>query len=338
MDIFSQPNRRYNQLTGEWVLVSPHRTDRPWQGKIEEIKIKKLPEYDGDCYLCPGNMRANRQVNPEYTDTFIFDNDFPAILPKFEEAYDKLHPLLKTQNLAGVCRVLCFSPRHDLTLGSMELEAVRKVIDLWASQIGDLGELYNWVQVFENRGEMMGCSNPHPHCQIWATTTLPNEAVKENQQQKLYWQNNETILLQEYAELEIQQAERLVLQTKHWVVVVPFWAVWPFETLVIPRRHVRNMPELTDEERDDLASVIKRLLHRYDNLFGVPFPYSMGWHGAPYNMADVNHWQLHAHYYPPLLRSATVRKFMVGYEMLAEPQRDITPEFAAEKLREVSRT
>lgn len=334
MSIFSRPHRRFNPLTNEWVLVSPQRTARPWQGQEEKAAVTELPQYDKKCYLCPGNKRADGKTNPDYKDTFVFTNDFPALIPQVEETYEKLHHLLHTQHVSGTCRVICFSPRHDLTLASMELEDIAKVIELWIAQVGELGINYDWVQVFENRGEIMGCSNPHPHCQIWATNTLPNEAVKEDQAQKEYFAKYGVVMLQEYAELEMQQRERVVLHNDNWVAVVPFWAIWPFETLLIPRRHVRNFPELTDIERENLASIMKRLLNKYNKLFNTSFPYSMGWHGCPYNRAHVDHWQLHAHYYPPLLRSATIKKFMVGYEMLAEPQRDLTPEVAAQRLRE----
>lgn len=334
MSIFSRPHRRFNPLTNEWVLVSPQRTERPWQGQEEKAASAALPQYDKKCYLCPGNKRADGKTNPDYKDTFVFTNDFPALIPQVEETYEKLHRLFHAQHVSGTCRVICFSPRHDLTLASMELEDIAKVIELWIAQVGELGINYNWVQVFENRGAIMGCSNPHPHCQIWATNILPNEAVKEGQAQKKYFAEYGVVMLQEYAELEMQQRERVVLHNDNWVVVVPFWAIWPFETLLIPRRHVRNFPELTDIERENLASIMKRLLNKYNKLFNTSFPYSMGWHGCPYNQAHVEHWQLHAHYYPPLLRSATIKKFMVGYEMLAEPQRDLTPEVAAQKLRE----
>ena len=334
MTIATHPHRRYNPLTNEWLLVSPQRTERPWQGQQEKTAAEKLPKYDPKCYLCPGNQRAAGKCNPDYPETFVFTNDFPALLPQTNGAHEEPHHLLQAQPISGTCRVVCFSPRHDLTLASMEINQIEKVIDLWSQQTSELGKDYCWVQVFENRGEIMGCSNPHPHCQIWAINALPNEAVKEDRAQKIYLQRHKTILLQEYAELEIKQQKRLVLNNDHWLVVVPFWAVWPFEVLLLPKRHIHRLPDLQTDETTALANIMQQLLIKYNNLFNTSFPYSMGWHGAPYHQGNIHHWQLHAHYYPPLLRSATVKKFMVGYEMLAEPQRDITPEIAAQRLRE----
>lgn len=332
MTILKQPHRRYNQLTGEWVLVSPHRALRPWQGQEEHPARDMLPEYDPNCYLCPGNKRAEGKINPKYTDTFVFTNDFPALLPQEKiSAGQDAHPLLHAQQVSGTCRVICFSPHHNLTLANMPINDILQVINLWAQQTAELSQDYQWVQIFENRGAAMGCSNPHPHCQIWATNNLPNEALKEINTQVNYWHANKTALLQDYAHLELQQQERIVVKNTDWLVVVPFWAVWPFETLLIPLRHVRNLSELTAEERKSLAEIMQSLLIKYDRLFNVSFPYSMGWHG--FNSQEEGT-TLHAHYYPPLLRSATVKKFMVGYEMLAEPQRDITPEIAAKMLRE----
>lgn len=331
----AKPHRRYNPLTGEWVLVSPHRTQRPWQGQTEDLPATELPQYDPECYLCPGNKRAGGKINPDYRDTFVFTNDFQALLPDIKPGSIGTHELLQAENIAGTCRVICFSPRHDLTLASMELQDICKVIDLWAEQITELSQDYAWVQVFENRGAMMGCSNPHPHCQVWASSSIPNEIAKEEIQQKEYWQQHTKVLLQEYLELEIAEKDRIVLENEHWLIVIPFWAVWPFETMMLPKRHVQYFPDLTAAERASLADIMQKLLIKYNKLFNVSFPYSMGWHSAPYTKGDHEYWQLHAHYYPPLLRSATVKKFMVGYEMLAEPQRDVTPELAAAKLREI---
>ena len=333
-----QPHRRYNPLSGEWVLVSPRRTQRPWQGKIETQPSETRPSYDPTCYLCPGNDRANGARNPKYTGTYVFENDFAALLPEVDAHPANPHPFIRHEPIRGTCRVLCFSPRHDLTLPQMSFEEIRGVIDRWSEETAELGKRYDWVQVFENKGEIMGCSNPHPHCQIWASTSLPNEPRKENARQKSYWRDHKKSLLQDYVRLEHKLAERVVLHNDAWMVVVPFWGVWPFETLLLPRRHVLRLPDLNANERDALAEILKNLLTRYDNLFNSSFPYTMGWHGAPYGMKDVIHWQLHAHFYPPLLRSATVKKFMVGYEMLSEPQRDITPEEAAERLRQMSDT
>ena len=329
------PHRRYNPLTGEWVLVSPHRTQRPWQGRKEESVADARPPYDPSCYLCPGNPRAGNIRNPNYTDTFVFDNDFPALLPDTPEDTVAHHHLLRTEGEQGTCRVVCFSPRHDLTLAEMAVEDTRKVVDIWASQIGELGQIYCWVQVFENKGELMGCSNPHPHGQIWASKSLPNEAIEEEGRQRDYFSEHRSPLLVDYCDLEAEMQERLVVDNEYWLAVVPYWAIWPFETLLLPWRHVLRLPDLTPAERMALAEILKRLLCRYDNLFEISFPYSMGWHGAPTDDRAYPHWQLHAHFYPPLLRSATVRKFMVGYEMLGEAQRDLTAEQTAAQLRDL---
>jgi UDPglucose--hexose-1-phosphate uridylyltransferase len=273
--------------------------------------------------------------NPAYEHTLIFTNDFPALLPNAPAGTSAAHPLFRAVAEAGTCRVLCFSPRHDLSLPEMAVEDIRRVVDAWVEQVEDLGERYRWLQIFENKGAIMGCSNPHPHGQIWAGDVLPNEPAKEDREQHAYLVGHGRPLLLDYAEMEASQEERVVLADEHWMVVVPFWATWPFETLLLPRYHVPSLPDLTEAERDSLARILKRLLTRYDNLFEVSFPYSMGWHGAPSGAGPYPHWQLHAHFYPPLLRSATVKKFMVGYEMLGEPQRDILPENAAALLREM---
>ncbi len=329
------PHRRYNPLTGEWVLVSPHRTKRPWKGQVEKPPPEERPAYDPNCYLCPGNERAGGVRNPEYESTFVFTNDFSALLPDTPPAEVSPHPLLRAESQQGTCRVICFSPRHDLTLPEMAWEEVRLVVDVWAEQTRELGGRYRWVQVFENKGQMMGCSNPHPHGQVWAGDALPNEPAKEGARQRAYFEEHGVPMLLEYARLEADSGERTVVENRDWLAVVPYWAIWPFETLLLPRRPVPRLPDLGDAERDSLAQILKRLLIKYDNLFEVSFPYSMGWHGAPPGPgAGVQaHWQLHAHFYPPLLRSATVKKFMVGYEMLAEAQRDLTAEGAAERLR-----
>jgi len=330
------PHRRYNPLKGEWVLVSPHRTKRPWLGKQEASPTVKRPVYEPGYYLCPGNERAGGKINPHYTSTYVFDNDFAALLPDTPPAINDINPLMKSESLQGACRVICFSPRHDLTLAEMSVAEIQDVVNVWAEQISELGRRYRWVQIFENKGEIMGCSNPHPHGQIWAGTALPNEPLKENRQQLVYFKDNGSRMLPDYLQQELEQRERIVVENKHWVALVPFWAVWPFETLLLPRRHVLRLPDLTTAEREGLAELLKGLLIKYDNLFNVSFPYTMGWHGAPTDTGDYSHWQLHAHFYPPLLRSGTVKKFLVGYEMLAEAQRDITAEQAANNLREVS--
>ncbi|MCY3865635.1 MAG: UDP-glucose--hexose-1-phosphate uridylyltransferase [Chloroflexi bacterium] len=335
-DLTRHPHRRYNALLDEWILVSPHRTNRPWQGGVEKLPLDRRSRYDPKCYLCPGNTRANGERNPDYESTFAFVNDFAAVLPDVPAAQTGGESLFRARSVRGEARVLCFSPRHDLTLAEMSLGEIRLVADLWAAQTSELGARYSWVQVFENRGEIMGASNPHPHGQIWATDRLGAIAAREDQQQRAYQERNGTNLLRDYAHQEGQIGERCVLENASWLVVAPYWAVWPFETLLLPKSPVRRLPDLDDGQRNDLAAILKGLLVKYDNLFEVSFPYSMGWHGAPYDGADNAHWQLHAHFFPPLLRSATVKKFMVGYEMLAEAQRDITPEEAASRLRQAS--
>lgn len=337
------PHRRRNPLTGEWVQVSPHRLQRPWQGRVETPPAEFRPAYDPACYLCPGNERAGGQRNPDYADTFAFTNDFSAVLPDVptmnEPPSGGPEQLLRAQAVPGTARVLCFSPRHDLTLPEMELPPIRRVIEMWVEQTADLGRRYRWVQLFENKGELMGCSNSHPHGQIWGIDTLPNEPAKEDQQQRLYYEAEGRPMLLDYAALESERGDRVVVENEDWLVVVPFWAVWPFETMLLPRRRViSRLPDTTPGERQSLAEILKHLLIRYDNLFNVSFPYSMGWHGAPFGPEPANHWQLHAHFLPPLLRSATIRKFMVGYELLAEAQRDLTAEQAAARLRELPET
>jgi UDPglucose--hexose-1-phosphate uridylyltransferase len=330
---FDQPHRRLNALTGEWIFVSPHRSKRPWQGRVEPAAPPSRPSHDAKCYLCPGNSRANQERNPDYSSTFIFENDFAAFLPGIPGSETRTHSLLQAHAQAGTSRVICFSPRHDLTLAQMGTREIRQVVDVWAEQTAELCKRWRWVQIFENKGDVMGCSNPHPHGQIWAGDFIPNEPAKELVQQRWWFNEHLRPLLLDYADLELKEGERIVVQNQHWLAVVPWWAVWPFETLILPRRHVLRLPELTDVERDSLADLMRRLLTRYDNLFETSFPYSMGWHGAPGGADDYQGWQLHAYIYPPLLRSATVKKFMVGYEMLAEAQRDITPESAAARLR-----
>ena len=334
------PHRRRNPLTGEWVQVSPHRLQRPWQGQVEDLPPDNRPAYDPGCYLCPGNKRAGGVINPLYSDTFVFTNDFAAVLPDVPSAAPAPGngpvQLLQAVAVPGTARVICFSPRHDLTLPEMEEEAIVKVVDTWAEQTAELGARYRWVQVFENKGEMMGCSNPHPHGQVWGIDVLPNEPAKEDREQRRYREREGRSLLVDYAALEDQRRERLVLENADWLAVVPYWAVWPFELLLLPRRAVLRLPDLNASERISLATILKQMLTRYDNLFNTSFPYSMGWHGAPFADGDQRHWQLHAHFYPPLLRSATIRKFMVGYEMLGEAQRDLTAEQAAARLRDLS--
>jgi UDPglucose--hexose-1-phosphate uridylyltransferase len=334
VDFTNDPHRRLNLLTGEWVLCSPHRTKRPWQGAQEKPAPSNKPEYDPKCYLCPGNERAGGHKNPDYTDTFVFTNDFSALLTDSPTG-PAGRGLLQVEGVTGECRVICFSPRHDLTLADMDIPGITKVVDVWADQITELGARYKWVQLFENKGEAMGASNPHPHGQLWACDFLPSLPAREDERQREHFERTGNVLLLDVLEQELQEGDRIVAQNEHWALLVPFWAVWPFEYLLLPKRHVTRLPELTTEERVALAEIIKDGLGRYDALFDVSFPYSMGWHGAPTDGEEHPHWQLHAHYYPPLLRSASVRKFMVGFEMLAESQRDITPEQAAQRLREI---
>lgn len=329
------PHRRLNVLTGDWVLVSPHRTKRPWQGRVEKPATHARPEYDPSCYLCPGNQRAGDAVNPNYASTFVFTNDFAALLEDTPTFDSSEADLLFTQAVQGTCRVICFSPRHDLTLSEMTLPALRSVVDMWAEQFSELSQKYHWIQIFESKGQVVGASNPHPHGQIWASDFLPNQASAEDLNQKRYFEAHGRPLLLDYLELEQRKEERIVVENDHWLVLVPYWAYWPFETLVLPKRHVRYLFELTDAERDALADILKAMLIRFDNIFETEFPYCSGWHNAPVG-EGYEHWQLHAHYYPPLLRSATVQKFVASYEWLAEAQRDITPEQAAQRLREVS--
>ena len=337
LDLQKHPHRRHNPLTREWVLVSPQRTDRPWQGQVEEVKPQKLPEYDPNCYLCPGNERAGGARNPAYLSTFVFDNDFAALRP---EAPAERHQdgVLIAEGAPGICRVVCFSPRHDLTISAIETADLRRVIDVWVDQFQELGRMpsINSVQIFENRGAMMGASNPHPHCQIWAEKSLPNETLKEVNAQHDYRARHESCLLCDYVSTELLKEERVVCQNSDFVALVPFWAVWPFETLVIGRRHITGIDQLGDSERNALARLLQQLTSAYDKLFAAAFPYTMGFHQRPTDGQDHFECHLHAHFYPPLLRSATVRKFMVGYEMLAMPQRDITAEQAAARLREMS--
>jgi UDPglucose--hexose-1-phosphate uridylyltransferase len=335
VDLTSFSHRRYNRLTSEWVLVSPQRTRRPWQGANETPVRDAGLAYDPDCYLCPGNRRANGAVNPEYSEVHVFENDFPALSPEALPEEGDENDLFRSRSVRGVCRVLCFSPRHNVTLTDMSIGDIRTVVDAWSDQTAELGKQYKWVQVFENKGAVMGCSNPHPHCQIWAVDCLPNEPMKEDRSQRRYFTETGENLLVSYLAAEQHRRERLVLENDHWAVVVPFWAIWPFETMLLPKRHVLRLTDLADTERNALADILKRHLGAYDRLFGISFPYTMGWHGAPFIRDDMDHWQLHAHFYPPLLRSATVRKFMVGYEMLGEAQRDITAEQAAETLRNI---
>ena len=340
MQLLEGPHRRLNVLTGEWTLVSPHRDRRPWLGQVEQVRAQSLPAYDPECYLCPGNVRAGGARNPEYTGTLVFDNDFPALLPTpaGKGPSGPEHSLLRSEAELGICRVVCFSPRHDLTLPEMTGEHVTAIVRTWIAQTRELGTLdfIRYVQIFENKGESMGCSNPHPHNQIWATSGIPNEPAKELLTQETYFQKNRRPLLHNYLDAERHLEQRILFANEHFTALVPFWAVWPFEVLVIAHRQVAWISELSEAESAALADIMLRVTVRYDNLFETSFPYSMGFHQAPTDGQPHREWVLHAHYYPPLLRSATIRKFMVGFEMLGMPQRDLTPETAAERLRRLS--
>ncbi len=333
------PHRRFNQLTHEWVLVSPHRARRPWLGQIEKAPPENLPPYDPTCYLCPGNSRVGGVQNPAYNSTFVFDNDFAALLPETGYILPDIDPesLFIAEPERGTCRVVCFSPRHDLTLPELTQAEVEAVIRTWRDQTRDLESLdyINYVQVFENKGAMMGCSNPHPHSQIWAVNHIPDELTKEIKSHQQYWLDHKKCLLCDYLIKELEADERLVVQNSEFAVVVPFWAVWPFEALLIARRHCNGLPSLDQDQIAALADILRRITTKYDNLFEISFPYSMGFHQYPTKTHEIGReaWHFHAHFYPPLLRSATVKKFMVGYEMLAEAQRDLTAEQAAERLR-----
>jgi UDPglucose--hexose-1-phosphate uridylyltransferase len=327
---------RFNPLTGEWVLVSANRLQRPWQGEIEHGATPERPQYDPDCYLCPGNLRANGERNPVYEQTFVFNNDYPALRPQ-DGTQSAVEGLLRAQGEPGTCRVICFSPRHDLDVAKMDSAQIRRVIDAWAQQYEELGSLpyVNAITIFENRGAMMGASNPHPHCQVWAEAMPPTELLKESQRLAAYAQSTGNCMLCSYAQQETACGERIVYENAGAIAVVPFWAVWPFETLIVPRSHAGSLSAVSDADRNALSDAMREVTSRYDRLFAAPFPYSMGIHQRPADGAPHEHWHTHAHYFPPLLRSLAVRKFMVGYEMLGQPQRDITPEEAARRLREL---
>ena len=338
-DVAEHPHRRFNPLTGEWVLVSPHRAKRPWQGQQETLNIENLPSYDDNCFLCPTNKRISGDVNPNYQGTFVFKNDFAALTEQTPDSPVSDDPLFQLHSAKGESRVICFSPDHSRTLPELNLEEIGHVITTWVEQTQELSQRYPWVQVFENKGESMGCSQPHPHGQIWANSFVPTLVAKKDQQQQHYFERHHSPLLLDYVQREVASGERIVVESDYWVALVPYWAAWPFETLVLPKVKLSRLTEMTPELQADLAKTIKLLTTKYDNLFQCSFPYSMGWHGAPFIGGNPDaYWQVHASFLPPLLRSATVRKFMVGYEMLAESQRDLTPEQAAERLRNASET
>ncbi len=326
------PHRRKNLLTGEWILVSPHRTQRPWQGEVEKSESDTRPTYDRNCYLCPGNKRANGEINPDYKSTFVFTNDFSALIENIPEI--NTDGILIAKSEQGICRVVNFSPRHDLTLTEMSENDIVDVIDTWIKEFKNLASkpFINYIQIFENKGAMMGNSNPHPHCQIWAQKSIPMEPLKELKNFKQYYKKYKRSLLYDYLKLELKLKERIVYENNSFVILVPFWAVWPFETIIISRRKISNITQFKNEEKKDFANALKVITTKYDNLFKTSFPYSSGIHQAPTDGKEHNEWHFHMHFYPPLLRSATIKKFMVGYEMLAEPQRDITPEQSAKIL------
>ena len=329
------PHRRYNILTGEWVLVSPHRTKRPWQGKLEEADLSEKPSYDPKCYLCPDNERAGGHKNPDYKQNFVFQNDFAALISDTPSGSYSKKGLLKAESESGICRVVCFSPNHSLTLPEMSVEDIANVVDLWQSQYNELAahpEISN-VQIFENKGESMGCSNPHPHGQIWAQKRIPDLPRKKTERMTAYFEENGTSILSDYLDLELEEKKRILFENDHFVALVPFWAVWPYETMIISKRHFQHIGQMTSEEKASYASIIKELTISYDNLFKCSFPYSAGIHQSPTDGKNYDGWHFHMLFFPPLLRSATVKKFMVGYEMLANAQRDITAEFSADKLR-----
>lgn len=337
LDFTEHPHRRKNILTGEWIQVSPHRAKRPWQGKTENQTEEAKPKYDPECYLCAGNTRARGKENPDYESTFVFTNDFSALKPDTPSENFNEDDLLIANGEKGICRVICFSPRHDLTLPEMNITQIREVVGVWTKEFEELGsrKYINYVQIFENKGEIMGCSNPHPHGQIWAQETIPDEPAKELKQFTQYFKKTGRTLLSDYLKLEIKKNERIVAENDDFVVVVPFWAFWPFETLVVSKRPFGRFTDMKEQEKDSLADIIRQITIKYDNVFEVSFPYSAGFHPAPTDGEEHPEWHFHMHFYPPLLRSATVKKFRVGYEMLGNPQRDITPEVAAKLLEEL---
>jgi UDPglucose--hexose-1-phosphate uridylyltransferase len=331
------PHRRYNPLTGEWVLVSPHRAKRPWQGQVEKNTVDKRPEYDPGCYLCPTNKRSGGQVNPDYKKPYSFVNDFSALLPDTPEGSYSDGELFKSESVSGICKVICFSPKHNLTIPEMDVDDIKDVVDLWQKEYVKLGDNpdINYVQIFENKGAAMGCSNPHPHGQIWSTSNVPVEQEKEGKSQLAYYKKNGSTLLHDYLLKEVEKKERLLMSNDHFIALVPYWAVWPFEAMIISRAQLSSISGMNEAHKTSLADMYKKLTIMYDNLFETSFPYSAGIHQAPTDGREHPEWHFHMHFYPPLLRSATVKKFMVGYEMLSNPQRDITAETSTRRLREL---
>jgi len=330
-------HRRLNILTGEWILVAPHRTKRPWQGHEEGESPKDKIMHDPKCYLCPGNIRASGFANPDYRSTFSFINDFSALVENVPDFDIQESDLLLSRSERGICKVICFSPRHDLTLAEMNLSGIESVVQTWQDEYKSLGNLpfINYVQIFENKGEMMGCSNPHPHGQIWAQETIPVEPAKEQKTQEKYYTERKSGMLNDYLELELTRRERIVYENEGFAVLVPYWAIWPYETIILPKRKMEHILQFSAQDTRNFARAIQIITIRYDNLFKTSFPYSAGIHQAPTDGTEHPEWQMHMHFYPPLLRSATIKKFMVGYELLANPQRDITAENSAAILREL---
>ncbi|RAJ28043.1 UDPglucose--hexose-1-phosphate uridylyltransferase [Gelidibacter algens] len=335
-DLQDYSHKRLNILTGEWVLVSPHRAKRPWQGQNEEVSNQKRPTYDSTCYLCAGNTRINGELNPKYEDVFVFTNDFAA-LQNDSKIFKKEDGLLIAHSEKGICKVVCFSPDHSKSLGDMDPKDITKIVEVWQNEYRELGKnkSINYVQIFENKGAIMGCSNPHPHGQIWSQSTLPNEVDKKNTQQLKYYNTNKNSLLGDYLNQELKKQERIIFENESFVILVPFWAIWPFETMILPKRHQKNILEMTEKESNLFAEAISVITKTYDKLFNTSFPYSSGIHQSPTDGKDHSHWHWHMSFYPPLLRSATVKKFMVGYEMFGSPQRDITAEIASQSLKEL---
>jgi UDPglucose--hexose-1-phosphate uridylyltransferase len=334
MNLQEYSHKRFNILTGEWVLVSPHRSKRPWQGQQEEVFVEKRPSHDPNCYLCAGNIRINGEVNPEYKDVYVFTNDFAA-LQKDSPTFSEENGLLKTEAERGICKVICFSPDHSKSLGDMEVSEITKVVKVWKYEYELLGsqDFIKNVQIFENKGAAMGCSNPHPHGQIWSQSSLPNEVKKKDDHQREYYQTHGVSLLGLYLKQELESRDRIVYENDHFVVLVPFWAVWPYETMIVPKEHLQDIGLLNEEQEKNFADAIATITKIYDKVFACSFPYSAGIHQSPTNGEDNTHWHFHMSFYPPLLRSATVKKFMVGYEMFGSPQRDITAEQAVKSLK-----
>ncbi|MEQ3658983.1 MAG: UDP-glucose--hexose-1-phosphate uridylyltransferase [Glaciecola sp.] len=334
---FEFTHRRKNILNGEWVLVSPHRNNRPWLGATEAATENTLASHDASCPLCPGNLRANGEGNPQYEFTHVFTNDFGALTPQQTDVGSiQSDALFQAEPATGTARVICFSPDHSKTLPELSVNEIREVVDTWKNQFDELAEHYSCIHIFENKGEIMGCSQPHPHGQIWAHNHRSTEIQAEDKRQLEYFQTHGRSLLADYIDRELSEEQRIIVDNEHWLAVVPYWAKWPFETLLLCKDDVKTFSQLNAEQRHSLAEALKILTIKYDNVFNTSFPYSMGWHNAPLDMQNNEHWRLHAHFYPPLLRSATVKKHMVGYEMLAESQRDLTAETAAKILREAS--